>query len=113
MNKKEIFNGIKEELKSLAIEIRGLKSQRKTYINPWTKTKTGWVKGLLVASDNFRYSHIAYCMLRFGRTMDEIEPKVQCDDPTCFTMIERHDYVKRYLNEYETRLSCAEVIHNS
>jgi len=56
---------LKLKLKSLAVEIRKLKSTRK-------QCKSGYVPGLEAARERFRINHIAYCLLR-GRTMDKIE----------------------------------------
>lgn len=59
---------LKNELKSLAQEIKDLKSHRKicTY---------GYVPGLLRTQEKFRLSHIAYGILR-GRKYEEMEAKV-------------------------------------
>jgi hypothetical protein len=59
---------MKAELKALAKEIRQLKSTRK-------QCQNGCVTGLQYIQHEFRYKHIAYCMLR-GRTIEQIEPKV-------------------------------------
>jgi len=56
---------LKLELKSLAVEIRGLKLTRK-------QCEFGYVPGLEAVRERFRIHHIAYCLLR-GKTMDQIE----------------------------------------
>lgn len=60
---------LKAELKLLAQQIRTLKSQRKQFSN-------GYVPGLAADQHEFRYKHIAYCLLR-GRTLEQIENKVR------------------------------------
>lgn len=70
--KTQIAN-LKKECKSLAEEIRNLKSKRKEY--------RGYVPGLGSAQSNFRIKHIAYCLLR-GRTLEQIENKLR--DPNCY-----------------------------
>lgn len=55
----------KTYLKSLAREIRELKSQRKS--KPY-----GYVSGLYSSQWEYRCKHIAYCMAR-GRSYEEIE----------------------------------------
>ncbi len=62
------MNKIKElklELKSLAVEIRGLKATRKSH-------DYGYVPGLWRSKYEARHKHIAYCMLR-GRTYEQVE----------------------------------------
>lgn len=59
---------MKAELKVLATEIRTLKSKRKEL--------KGYVPGLAGTQHEFRYKHIAYCLLR-GRTLEQIESKVR------------------------------------
>lgn len=58
---------MKQELKTLASEIRHLKTQRKPL--------RGFVPGLLQAQYKYRHLHIAYCLLR-GREYSQIEGKV-------------------------------------
>lgn len=53
---------LKAELKVLAHQIKSLKPQRKQLAN-------GYVPGLAATQHEFRYKHIAYCLLR-GRTPD-------------------------------------------
>lgn len=60
---------MKAELKVLATEIRQLKSTRK-------QCQFGYVPGLGGTQHEFRYKHLAYCMLR-GRSIEQIEPKVR------------------------------------
>lgn len=60
---------MKAELKVLATEIRTLKSTRK-------QCQFGLVPGLAGTQHEFRYKHIAYCLLR-GRTLEQIESKVR------------------------------------
>jgi hypothetical protein len=64
---------MKADLKSLAKEIRTLKSTRKEH--------KGHPPGLYSAQHTFRSGHIAYCMLR-GRKLEEIEPKLR--DPNSY-----------------------------
>lgn len=58
---------LKQELKTLAVEIRSLKSTRKQHSN-------GYVPGLERSQWIARHKHIAYCLLR-GKTMEQIENK--------------------------------------
>jgi hypothetical protein len=60
---------LKAELKVLAQQIKTLKPQRKQLAN-------GYVPGLAATQHEFRYKHIAYCLLR-GRTLEQIENKVR------------------------------------
>ncbi len=60
---------LKAELKVLALEIRQLKSTRK-------QCQYGHVSGLGSHQHEFRYKHIAYCLLR-GRTLEQIENKIR------------------------------------
>ena len=71
---------MKAELKVLAQEIRQLKSKRKEY--------KGFVPGLGSSQIEFRYKHIAYCMLR-GRSLEQIENKLR--DPN----LPEHAYVRK------------------
>lgn len=59
----------KSDLKTLAKEIRLLKSQRKT-------SSCGYVHGLAHRQYTYRHMHIAYCLMR-GKTMEQIENKVR------------------------------------
>ena len=58
---------LKEELKQLKIEIRTLKSKRKT-------SDCGYVSGLDHERYIARHKHLAYCLMR-GRTYEQIEEK--------------------------------------
>ena len=60
---------LKAELKTRALEIRSLKSTRKSVPN-------GYVSGLFAKQDTFRHMHIAYCLLR-GKTYEQIEQKTR------------------------------------
>jgi len=72
---------MKAELKVLAIEIRELKSTRKS-------CKNGYVSNLGWKQNEFRIKHIARCILR-GRTIEQIEPKLRDEnDPN-------HSYVRK------------------
>ena len=67
----------KQELKKIAIEIRRLKSTRKS-------VEFGYVEGLFSAQCEYRLNHIAYCIAR-GRTLEEIEGRSFDDlDDTCY-----------------------------
>lgn len=64
---------LKEELKKIAVQIRKLKKEVKAYqkehggCHPFKQHVE-----LKAMQRNFRYSHIAYCLLR-GRTIEQIE----------------------------------------
>ena len=60
---------MKAELKVLALEIRRLKSTRKS-------CKHGYVSNLGWTQSEYRTIHIARCILR-GRTLEQIEPKLK------------------------------------
>ena len=62
---KEQIKKLKQELKQLAVEIRELKSQRKS-------SKYGFVDGLYYKRYYARHKHIAYCLLR-GVPYEKIE----------------------------------------
>lgn len=70
---------LKEELKTLAKEIKKLKSERKSHSN-------GYVLGLLEKRHSARHKHVAYCMLR-GKLYQEIEQK--CHEAPDMDYIER------------------------
>lgn len=73
---------MKAELKVLALEIRELKSTRKS-------CKNGYVSSLGWTQNEYRIKHIARCILR-GRTLEQIEPKHRDpNDPN-------HRYVREY-----------------
>lgn len=72
---------MKAELKVLALEIRQLKSTRKS-------CKNGYVSSLGWTQNEYRIKHIARCILR-GRTIEQIEPKLRDEnDPN-------HGYVRK------------------
>lgn len=75
---------MKQELKSLAIEIRQLKSQRNFSNN-------GYVHGLSGKQYHARHLHIAYCLIR-GRSYEQIENKVR----------ENNEPNWRYVDELKT-----------
>lgn len=77
---------LKSELKDLAVEIRSLKSTRKSVPN-------GYVHGLARAQYIFRHKHIAYCILR-GKSYEQVELKVrEGNEPNKKLVI---DYVEQY-----------------
>ena len=78
---------IKEELKSLAKEIRELKAMRKT--EPF-----GYVRRLEPTSWEFRHRHMAYCLLR-GTPMERIEPHNREGNEPCQGTYET------YMRQYE------------
>ena len=86
---------LKLELKTLALEIRSLKSQRKSF-------SSGYVPGLISKQYNYRHMHIAYCLMR-GRTIEQIENKVREHNA--------HDerLVQNYINQYTEVLN--ETLH--
>ena len=75
---------MKQTIKSLATEIRQLKSLRKTSPN-------GFVPGLAHAQYYFRHLHIAYSLMR-GRTYEQIEAKTSLNNEPNWDLI----------NEYKT-----------
>lgn len=88
------YQEMKNELKAEAKHIRNLKSKRK-------KAVFGYVEGLDRASFNFRCKHISYCILKFNKTINEIERKVRDNDPNCYTIYQRDRLVKKYLEKYK------------
>ena len=76
MNFKKLKSELKNELKTIAVDIRDKKGQRKQ--SKWS----GFVKGLSTGQTQFRVKHIAYCMLR-GTPYEKIESKHKdIKDPT-------------------------------
>lgn len=69
---------LKKDLKNQAILIRSLKNKRK-------ESPHGYVAGLDLARSNYRYDHVAYCLLR-GTPYEMIEKK--CNDPIYWPSIE-------------------------
>ncbi len=67
MNYKELKLKLKSELKTIAVDVRGLKNKRKEH-------KYGLVPGLSAEQQDFRIKHIAYCMMR-GTPYEKIESK--------------------------------------
>ena len=67
------LNELKNEIKSMATEIRRLKSTRKDV--PY-----GYVSGLEELRNSARHHHIAYCELR-GLTRDQIENPAEDNEP--------------------------------
>ena len=86
MNFKELHSKLKNELKTIAVEIRELKSKRKGSPN-------GVVPGLGSEQQDFRIKHIAYCMFR-GKSYEQIENKHR--DPNDFN----HKWCKKKADEY-------------
>jgi hypothetical protein len=76
---------LKEELKTLAVEIRKQKAARKAADN-------GFVYGLDADRWRARHLHIAYCMLR-GRLYEEIEKKCH-ESPNM-------DHVRSIMRKYQ------------
>ena len=66
MKRKELKLKVKDELKSLAKEIREMKGERK-------KVAYGYVYGLEYASDEYRRKHTAYCIYFNGTPYEAIE----------------------------------------
>jgi len=85
---------LKQELKQLAIEIRNLKNQRKSF-------SCGYVPNLFNSQYIFRHKHIVYCLLR-GRTMLEIENKVREGNSPNQYLIDK--YMKEYTDAKEEAL---------
>lgn len=90
---KESIANLKAELKDLSLKIRELKKQRKT-----APSGCGYVSGLLTSQIEYRYKHIARCMLR-GTLMEHIESKHR--DPKDST----HKYV-----EEQARKICEKIL---
>lgn len=77
---------LKSELKTLAQEIRSLKSTRKS-------VPFGFVHGLFSKQNQYRHMHIAYCLLR-GKTLQEIENKVNPGNEHSETLV--YKYTEMY-----------------
>ncbi len=67
MNFKKLKSELKNELKTIAVDIHDKKGQRKQHT-------FGVVPGLSKGQSQFRVKHIAYCMLR-GTPYEKIESK--------------------------------------
>lgn len=92
------IKNLKEEQKSLALEIRTNKNNIKE------KQRNGDYAGdqqylLLKQKREYRHKHIAYCMLR-GRSYEQIENKCREDNKPSF------DTIKGYMDEYSKNV-CA------
>jgi hypothetical protein len=75
---------LKNELKSLAKEIRKLKYKRDHWQN-FDKGQWWYASWVSEKARSFRHKHIAYCMLR-GRKYEEIERS--CNTPPNFDFID-------------------------
>ncbi len=86
MNFKQLKLKLKNELKTIAVDIRKLKDTRK-------KVQYGYVLGLCSEQQDFRIKRIAYCMLR-GTSYEKIESKHR--DTNDYT----HKWCKKKADEY-------------
>lgn len=92
------IKNLKEEQKSLALEIKNNKNNIKE------KQRSGNYAGnqqytLLKQKQEYRHKHIAYCMLR-GRSYEQIENKCRKGNEPNF------DIIKRYMDEYSKKDVC-------
>lgn len=88
---KDLILKIKQELKTLAIEIREQKDQR-------GPSNSGFVQGLLSNRRTYRHKHLAYCLLR-GRTMEQVERSVrEGNEPSEYL-------INRYLDKWKEAVS--------
>jgi len=71
----------KQELKELASEIKRLKAERGPHNN-------GFVRGLWFKPEEFRYKHIAYCMLH-GTPYERIEQSTREDNKIDMSRVEK------------------------
>jgi len=92
---KESIKALKIELKELSQKITELKKKRKSESN-------GYVRGLNEAQYEFRYKHIARCLLR-GTPMEKIESKYREPDHS------DHRYAKQKADEIVTKVKNGEV----
>lgn len=76
MKKKEL----KQELKTLAVNIRQLKSQRKQHSD-------GFVPGLFQARLKARHMHVAYSLMR-GNSYEQIEKNPR--EPVDMSLVEKY-----------------------
>jgi hypothetical protein len=79
----------KEQLKSLAKKIKDLKSIRKEKDVNWE---------IYVAKRDFRYEHIAYCLVR-GRTYEQIEQPRDNNKPNWYIINRLKDTLKNQVDE--------------
>lgn len=96
---KEIYKEIKEELKSLAIEIKNLKTERNDSFreNDIDKASTIQWKHLPRAKYEYRHKHIARCELK-GRNRNQIEIPNENNQPN-------ETYIKQIKEEWIKRLN--------
>ena len=87
------IKSLKQELKVLSVEIRKLKSQRKSH-------QSGNIPGLNNKRYDARYLHIIYCLLR-GRKFIEIEQKWK-NEPNIYM-------IKAILKQYIIIEDCLEI----
>lgn len=85
MTFKELKKQIKEEQKNRAIEIKELKSKRKS-------VPCGYVGGLNYNSDRYRHMHIAYCQFFNNTPYSMIERECQIKP--------RKNTIKDYINKW-------------
>jgi len=98
MTRKEMKLKIKEERKSLAGEIRKLKSARKGAMY-------GHVSGLAWASEEYREKHVAYCTFFNHTSYELIESNPR--EPLSYNSY------SRFINDWEKEITDVKVVHTS
>lgn len=93
MNK--AFADIKQELGSIARQIKHLKSHRHSNSCPNENIRSRNANDAVMLSKEFRHRHIAYCILR-GKTIEKIE----AHPPSISNLFDRSE-VERFISEYE------------
>ena len=94
-----MFSNLKEYLKSLAIKIHKAKEELKEYQRAHGGSDGGHYHAVSILKEDFRYKHIAYCLLR-GTPMEKIETLPKNPDRKIYTP-PNMDLVRGIMDEHK------------